>query len=92
MHVCVCVFVLKKYMCCASAINYEKQMIMQQTLKADLWLQLSPSLPLLSSLCVCVCVISSSTAAFFAALVLSLSVPQISAACPGRFIIWPQRR
>lgn len=52
---CVCVCVLKKYICCASAINYEKQMIMQQTLKADLWLQLSPSLTLQLSLCLCVC-------------------------------------
>lgn len=52
--VCVCVCVLKKYICCASAINYEKQMIMQQTLKADLWLQLSPSLSLPLSVCVCV--------------------------------------
>lgn len=53
MYVCMCV--LKKYICCASAINYEKQMIMQQTLKADLWLQLSPSLSLFLSLCMCVC-------------------------------------
>lgn len=53
MYVYMCV--LKKYICCASAINYEKQMIMQQTLKADLWLQLSPSLSLFLSLCMCVC-------------------------------------
>lgn len=55
MRVYVCVCVLKKYICCASAINYEKQMIMQQTLKADLWLQLSPSLSPSLSVYVCVC-------------------------------------
>lgn len=56
MRVSVCVCVLKKYtICCASAINYEKQMIMQQTLKADLWLQLSPSLSLHLCVYVCVC-------------------------------------